>query len=109
MENAFKLAAKNEIFLAWSNVCFELWILLHFQDYGAIGSLRDYERKISKNLIQRGFGNYSKMDGSIYNKIANGQMEAIKRAEKLFITNCNPCDNPSTNVFELIKILRGLK
>lgn len=57
---AIKLAEQNTISLAWSNECFELWYLLHFQTLQTAVSRKDYDSKLKKH--------FQKLDGKSYSK-----------------------------------------
>jgi len=47
IREARELAAKNSIGVAESNPCFELWGILHFQDYDALDNARECQRRFS--------------------------------------------------------------
>ncbi|WP_417809977.1 RloB family protein [Thioclava sp.] len=80
-----KARAKN-ISVALSNVCFELWLLLHFQENNAqYSSCDDLLRKsnLKKHLNDVGINNYEKSFEGVFEKI-NGNIElAITRADRM--------------------------
>lgn len=71
---------KSGIKIAFSNECFELWILLHFLKPSTPISRKDLLNKIRKNLksFQKG--------KNIFNLIINKQSIAIKHAQQLLKT-----------------------
>ncbi len=118
--NALVAAKKEDIRVAYSNDCFELWYLLHF-DYIITPMYRD---KILSRLIDK----LKQVDNStfdkltkdkiksqswtkkIYNELLDKQENAIQNAEKLMRSykHHNPgSDNPSTSMHLLVKLLLG--
>ena len=94
--------------IAWhacfSNRCFELWYLLHF-DYvtSKVAKRDDYIKRINNHLEENGVS-YAKEDNNSLEKIwdAGGSTKkAIKYAEKLFEEN--NINEPSTKVYEFAK------
>ena len=86
---------KTHVILLVSNPCFELWYLLHFQNYVENDSSKDVE-----NALRRYVSNYQK--GEVPENL-DKQSDAIRRATKLNLYN-----NPSTSVYKLIEILKKL-
>lgn len=88
----------------WSNECFELWLVLHFQELDT-----DTGRAHLRKLLKKHMGKYEKNMPSIYSLLADKTQIAIKRAEKLFKNydkNLPPSKMcPCTMVFELVKEL----
>jgi len=106
MRAAFKLAAENGIFLAWSNICFELWILLHFIHFNAAcGCCDDYNRKIKQQCQKLGLP-YRK-NANIFQEILPLQATAIKNAKSIASDKMET--NPSTQVYKLVERLNKLK
>jgi hypothetical protein len=105
---AITQAAKNKIKVAYSNPCFELWYLLHFE-YRNTAIDRD---EAFENLEQR--IEYAK--NKLPNLSIDQQNTAIRNAQNL-IKSCiatngqvNPeTDNPSTTVHELVIVLNNFK
>ncbi len=101
----------SDIYVAYSNVCFELWILLHFQYMEAAIGQRDYCKKLSVLLGKK----YEKNDTDIYDLIKDKEPVAIKNAKKLeAMHNKNGVKSPfrrdpSTTVYRLVERLRRLK
>lgn len=109
-DEAIKLANSEDINVAWSNTCFELWILLHFQDFGSPLIAGKYSDKLDmhfKNFKYNG-GKYEKDAENIFELIKDNTSEAIKRSNKLLDNHkCNYIEifsemNPSTTVQDLV-------
>jgi len=104
---AFDLARAHPTILAcWSNECFELWYLLHFcyRDTGA--SRTDIWKLISRYLSDR----YDKASVKVFEQLKPKLDDALRNAARLAYQNGTGPDrhrNPSTNVHELIKVLRN--
>lgn len=83
---AWSKAIANNINIAFSNICFELWILQHFEltnspfsccdDLMANSNLRTHLRKV-------GINHYEKGNAQLFNKIKVGLERARIRAERL--------------------------
>jgi hypothetical protein len=101
---AFKVAEKNKIRIAYSNQCIELWFLLHYHFFDSAIDRKDYIVKLSEAMGQK----YEKNDDKMYALLKNKQSTAIKNARNLSnrYLLCNPeKDNPSTNVQDLVEAL----
>lgn len=107
-------ADANNINVALSNVCFEVWILLHL-----ISSVAPYcscddllaRSPLKSELRARGIPNYDKGDVAIYGAISAGVAPARVRAKKMNQRTLNGSAqgndrpyllNPYTNVYELL-------
>lgn len=101
---AISLAKKNGMKVAYSNQCFELWYVLHF-DYMANSITRsDYRKILDKKLGHE----YEKKSTTTYQELRQFQVAAIRNAENLLreypITKAAEND-PSTTVHLLVKEL----
>lgn len=103
---AIKSAKENNIKLAWSNECFELWYLLHFQVLQTGISRKDYDTKLKAHFQHLGGKAYVK-NSSIFARIMDKQPEAIKHAKQIFLAN-KVENNPSTAVFKLVEELNRI-
>lgn len=102
--NAFKNAKTNGFNIAYSNECFELWYILHFEFLDTGLPRSNYEGRLTKHLGQK----YEKNDPKMYDKLREQQPIAIRNAEKLLANydRSNPeQDNPSTTVHLLVQAL----
>lgn len=93
----------REIEICWSNECFELWYLLHF-DYRdtAIGR-KELIKELNKHLDAK----YAKSSQDIYKQLEAKQSNGLRNAKKLMASK-HPLqrrENPSTRVYELVERL----
>ncbi len=79
IEQAFDLAERNNILLAYSNESFELWYYLHFHLLVTGLGRRDYISKLNRLL---GF-KYEKSADNIYEKLLPLQTTALRNARHL--------------------------
>ena len=102
--NALRNAQAAGFRVAYSNECFEIWYLLHFDYHDAALSRALYEPKLSERLGRK----YQKNDRDMYDLLRTRQPEAITRARKL-LSRYDPhnpeADNPCTTVHELVEDL----
>ena len=110
LKQAFELAKKEGIELAYSNNSFEIWPLLHFEDVKINQKMgnKDLEDKLQKHLD----GKYKKDGSLVFDFLENKDYEqASSRAEQLLgrhtKNNTDPIKaNPSTTIHKLIKIIK---
>jgi hypothetical protein len=104
--DAMQLAIKERINVAYSNECFEIWYLLHYNFYDTPIPRSDYRKMLTKLLGC----DYEKNSGDMYDKLEDRQPQAIKHARKL-ITTYDPHhpaeDNPATTVHLLVEELNN--
>ncbi|CAI1876254.1 Uncharacterised protein [Serratia fonticola] len=118
---AWSKANANNINLAFSNICFELWILQHFEltnspfsccdDLMANSNLRSHLRRV-------GINSYEKGDFQLFNKIKGGLDNARVRAKRLNAMSISsaPATHASkpyllssyTNIHELLEAIDEL-
>lgn len=96
---AIKLARENNILLAWSNECFELWYLLHFQVLSTGVPRNDYHTKLERHFRKLSLQPYTK-NCSVFSQIFEKQSEAIKNAKRIYKAS-KVERNPSTAIFKL--------
>jgi hypothetical protein len=101
-DKARELAQKNDILLAISNPCFELWALLHFQEQRA-----HLEWKKAPVALRRHLPGYEKrLD---FPKLHTGYGDAVRRARVLDEEAQRqeaPGRNPTTGVYRLTESIR---
>lgn len=97
----------NKMKVAWSNESFELWLLLHFQDYGADNGREAYIKRLND------YFDYSKTREDLFEMVTSlGSLhDAKRRAKKQY---SNYVDQgitvpskmiPATRVYELVEEL----
>ena len=98
LDAALEKAKQEDIMLAISNPCFELWLLLHFCDQHAFTDSKAAQRALKKYI-----GDYDK-SGS-FKRYSRGYHDAVGRAQRLHKgLRCGP--NPSTGVWRLTELIR---
>jgi RloB-like protein len=107
--NAALQKAKSAGFqVAYSNEAFEIWYLLHFDDFTSGLSRTLYRNKLTERLGR----SYEKNDGTIFESLRERQAEAVRNARRLrasYDPSHNPeKDNPCTTVHLLVEQLMGL-
>lgn len=114
-DEAINEAVKNKLKVAYSNECFEIWYLLHFNYYNSALDRNLCNDKMTE-ILRKETGDknikYSKESKEIkkldiYSLIKEKEKFAIKNAEKL--KKQFGRKNPSTTVFELVETLNKLK
>jgi hypothetical protein len=85
--DAYEKAQQKDIKLAISNVCFELWLLLHFQDSAAPYS--SYDDLIKNSPLRaeckkRDLADYAKGNKQLFSELSQAEIaQARRRAEKI--------------------------
>ncbi len=107
--NAFLLCGNENIQVAYSNECFELWYLLHFHYYNTGMDRQLIYTKLNELFKERYGFKYEKNMQNIFEMLRPLQAGAIKRARSLE-KNCTNIasihnQNPSTRVFKLVEEL----
>lgn len=103
---ALRLAKERDIKVAYSNECFEIWYLLHFNFYDTPIPRADYRKMLTKLLDC----DYEKNNDDMYNKLEDKQPQAIKHSKKILASYQphNPeSDNPATTVHLLVEELNS--
>ena len=102
---AIALAERNDIFLAISNPCLELWFLLHFQDQTA-----HLERHAAQERVQTLLHCSKVLSESALVELAERYDAAKERAMSLDAMHARdgspPASNPSSSVWKLIDVIR---
>ncbi len=107
---AYQCAQKHGVNIAISNVCFEIWILLHFQRNTAAYSSCDDLIKNS-DLRKKHIKNYSKSDKGVFDVIVDRIADARKNAIAMNKNTIGSADeswkqpyqwNPFSDVYKLL-------
>ena len=96
-----KLQKIPDVELIASNPCFEIWLLMHFQEQKGELNSRECEEKLAQHI-----GNYKKgeINKTLRKQLDSKQEKAVNRACKL-----KAYKNPSTRVHHLIKAIEMAK
>lgn len=108
---AIKYAKKHNIKYAYSNISFEVWLLLHFEYFESPFDNKTLIRKIDQSFKDKLKRPYRKNDKQIYKDLYRYYPEATKKADKLLILHSGKTEkesNPSTTVFKLIEDLNEI-
>lgn len=113
-DRAIDLARKEKLKIAYSNECFELWLLLHFKYTSAPLCAKEYIEKLNSCLSKVSKKKYTKSMKNIHELICEFEANAIKNAEKLMRFHAGkniPISkkNPSTTVHLLVKRISEVK
>lgn len=104
---ALEQARNNGFKVAFSNPCFELWYLLHFQEQRAY-----VERNVLFTRLKEHVPGYVKSQAGLYSLLSDRQSQAIQRAQNLRAnhrTGGSPeNENPSTTMDCLVSFLNAL-
>ncbi|SNQ49364.1 conserved hypothetical protein [Frankia canadensis] len=100
LKQAVSLARENGIRLAISNPCFELWLVLHFEDHRRFSDNATIERRSRELDGRSGKG----IDPAVY---MPRRWEAVERARALEAMHLRnsvrfPADNPSSSMADLV-------
>jgi hypothetical protein len=111
--SAIKKAEKENLKIAYSNECFELWFLLHFNFTDAAMHRTDYKNKLDEKISRINGQNYHKNSETMYTLIQHLEKDAIRNAKKLLKIHQGERSfskkNPSTTVHLLVESLNELK
>lgn len=110
INEAIKLAEKNEIDVAWSNECFELWYILHFHNVvtfmdrtQCLNKIKNlFREKLKKEYEKNGINHYELLKKNINNAIsfAKHQHQLVQLDKKT-----PDASNPCTTVYQLVEYL----
>lgn len=95
-------AREAEIKVAFSNPCFELWLLLHFQDHDAPDNRHELQKKLEGACPSYSRGKKTVNFLELSDKIVDAQTRA-KQMQQRRRDESNLFGNPYTDVNELIK------
>jgi len=102
-DQAVDMARQNEIELAISNPCFELWLLLHFRESPGAQHRHLIQRKMKEFVVD-----YEKRVD--FERFRDGVANAVARAERLEVDAVEMDEafrNPTTGVYRLVRSLWG--
>jgi hypothetical protein len=115
-KGTLETARQKDICVAYSNECYELWLLLHFKDVTSYKTREDIRKELNEEF-QKNFNlKYEKSEKHVYGMLIDRQEKAIQRAKTL-IENILKIDgkldpynnNPSTKIYLLIECLNNLE
>ncbi|MFC8415329.1 RloB family protein [Streptomyces coelicoflavus] len=100
LDEALRLAIDEDVEVALSNPCFELWLLLHFRDHRA--NISGYGQ--AKQHLAAHHPNYSKAAREFgFDRYRDGWPAAVERARKLARPGEEAKANPSSSMWRLVE------
>lgn len=107
-------SSKAGVDVAFSNPCFELWLILHFEYRDSASSRVDVQKKalelLKKNKLLKPEASLDdlKAEEGLYSALGEKRLiKAVKNAEKLCEIHGNECLNPCTTFHKLINAIKG--
>ncbi len=115
-KGTLETARQKEICVAYSNECYELWLLLHFKNVASHKTREEIKKELNEEFKKHFNLKYEKSEKHVYGMLIDRQEKAIQRAKKL-IENIIKVDgkldpynnNPSTKIYLLIECLNNLE
>jgi hypothetical protein len=107
IDDALDLCRSTNIGLAYSNPCFELWLMLHKKNYGTVCSHKKMQRDLSELIPE-----YSRLKGKTldFESLLVGLSDAEARAELQHRQRQADSDGkspPFTTVYKLTKAIKA--
>jgi hypothetical protein len=99
-------AEQNEIYVAYSNPCFELWAYLHLDDFDAPIHRDDLYKHLVRRMPSYDPSKAKRLDYALLRGLAEA---AEKRAERMCARRKEERadrGNPYTDVFRLVRLIR---
>jgi hypothetical protein len=106
LDEALQLAASNDILVALSNPCIELWFIIHFQDQAAYLNRGDAE-KMAQGLLKSGKTPTPAALEQLVDKYDSAKQRACQLDRKHQLDGSLPNSNPSSGVWRLVDVIRG--
>jgi len=106
-DNAIRMASARGYLPIWSNECFELWFILHYEYLNADTGRKSYFKKLNEHLGVINYEDEKAID--VFSIIHSRKriMDALRNAEKLNETFCHEPSYskrvPCTQMFVLIR------
>ena len=98
LSSTFQVARRSGVKLAVSNPCFELWLLLHHEDYhGRLEQCAAAYRRVKKHVPAY---DKTRLD---FEQFECGVTHAVQRAKELDPNGVGHDRNPSTGVWRLVE------
>ena len=106
-------AEKQDIFVGWSNPCFEIWMHAYFGEMPPSDVSKTCIAKFSRSFMERSGGEYAKSDKRIYEKLTRygNEETAIKIAKNRYQSykgTAKPSEmNPCTAVWQIVEEIKN--
>lgn len=109
LEDAKVQARDNDINIALSNPCFELWLLLHFHDQTAHVHRHQVQKRCASECVE---GYAKHVTPEVFRLLTERYADAVRRAlalEAWHASRGTQGNNPSTYVYKLTERLRTIR
>ena len=110
-DNAINMAVSREYIPIWSNECFELWYILHYEYLDSNIGREAYNEKLSKLLGVKSYKDHKSIDVFSIIHSPDRIKNALKNSERLSNDSCHESSNakrvPCTQMFKLIQELEN--
>lgn len=107
IDEAIIKARDNNLGIAFSNPCFEIWVLLHFTDHDAPIERAKLQREIKKCMPCYDPKRSKALDFALMKDAYEQADERAARMEARRIAEGDPAGNPSTGVYKLVRLIRN--
>ncbi|TDG75043.1 hypothetical protein C5L30_001830 [Companilactobacillus farciminis] len=110
IQQSMSMAKKKNIQIIFSNINFEIWILMHFEPVSRIFTKKELNRKLADNKhFNLGKNTYDHFKGSEYGPFLEDKVKiAVANGKSLYRSNNDMVNSqPYTNVQEFIKPIFG--
>ncbi|SEM13357.1 RloB-like protein [Paenisporosarcina quisquiliarum] len=107
IQDAYSDAKSKNINIAFSNINFEIWLLLHFEklNFPTPFIKNTVYSKLEKHLNIKDYEKKHKSDVRLIQDIADNYRIAISNNENLLLKTKSPLNTPYTNIVSLINFL----
>lgn len=111
VDQTIKYANDNDIQVAFSNISFELWLLLHFSkvEYDMSLDIKRLYKLIEKHCEYKDYEKDGKSDALLLDKIAENFEDALKNSNDLYLKQQNIHKNPYCSLNKLVNDLRTVR
>ena len=110
-DNAIKMATSRGYTPIWSNECFELWYILHYEYLDADIGREAYNKKLDKLLGIKNYKDHKSLDVFSIIYSPNRIKDALRNSENLNNNSCHESSNakrvPCTQMHNLIQELEN--
>jgi hypothetical protein len=105
LKRAFDKARANDIGVAFSNPCVEVWAYLHFSDHDKPLGRHEMQKQLSMTMPAYDRDNNKEFD---YEQMKDGYHDAVRRAERMEqrrLEQRDPLGNPYTSFYKLTRLI----
>lgn len=104
-DEAVRLCRENDVPVGRSNPCFEVWLILHLEDYGAQDNSQEVKKRFNKLLQDKKISENHNRYRELVKHVEDAEWRATKQM-KLRCQDDKKYGNPSTTVGQLTAAIR---